>query len=113
MRLAEMAAARHQGVSLTEIAEEFGADHRTAQRMARALEDTFPAVEIPYRRGPPAPLEAARPGLARLQGIRDDELAALEMSIRRAEREGASPDVAARAIFPRRTPSLDPDRPMR
>jgi hypothetical protein len=24
----------------------FDADHRTAQRMARALEDTFPAVEI-------------------------------------------------------------------
>jgi predicted DNA-binding transcriptional regulator YafY len=46
MRLAEMAAARHQGVSLAEIAEELGADHRTAQRMARALEDTFPGIEI-------------------------------------------------------------------
>ena len=43
MRLAEMAAARHSGVSLAEIAEAFAADHRTAQRMARALEDTFPA----------------------------------------------------------------------
>ena len=46
MRLAEMAVARHQGVSLAEIAEAFDADHRTAQRMARALEDTFPGVEI-------------------------------------------------------------------
>ena len=46
MRLAEMAAARQQGVSLAEIAAEFGADRRTAQRMVRALEDTSPGVEI-------------------------------------------------------------------
>jgi predicted DNA-binding transcriptional regulator YafY len=95
MRLAEMAAARHAGVSLAEIADAFDADHRTAQRMARALEDTFPGVEIridPDRR---RRWKLRDPGLARLQGIRDDELAALEMSIRRAEREGATPDVAA------------------
>ena len=99
MRLAEMAAARHQGVSLAEIAEEFRADHRTAQRMARALEDTFPGIEIrtdPDRR---RRWKLRDPGLARLQGVRDDELAALEMSIRRAEREGASPDVAALAAL--------------
>jgi hypothetical protein len=30
VRLAEMAAARHQGVSIAEIAAEFGADYRTA-----------------------------------------------------------------------------------
>ena len=41
LRLAEMAAARHGGVSLAEIAEEFGVDHRTAQRMSRALEEVF------------------------------------------------------------------------
>lgn len=99
MRLAEMAAARHQGVSLAEIAEAFDADHRTAQRMARALEDTFPAVEIrtdPDRR---RRWKLRDPGLARFQGIRDDELAALDMSIRRAEREGATPDAAALAAL--------------
>ena len=95
MRLAEMAAARHQGVSLIEIAENFGADHRTAQRMARALEDAFPAVEIRTDEDRRRRWKLRDPGLARFQGIRDDELAALEMSIRRAEREGAAPDVAA------------------
>jgi predicted DNA-binding transcriptional regulator YafY len=44
MRLADMAAARHQGVSLAEIVQEFGADDRTAQRMGCALEDTFPGI---------------------------------------------------------------------
>jgi predicted DNA-binding transcriptional regulator YafY len=95
MRLAEMAAARHQGVSLAEIAETFGADHRTAQRMARALEDTFPGVEIRTDEQRRRRWKLRDAGLARFQGIRDDELAALEMSIRRAEREGASTDVAA------------------
>ena len=99
MRLAEMAAARHQGVSLAEIAEEFGADHRTAQRMARALEDTFPGVEIRTDEDRRRRWKLRDPGLARFQGVRDDELAALEMSIRRAEREGAAPDVAALAAL--------------
>jgi predicted DNA-binding transcriptional regulator YafY len=87
MRLAEMAAARHQGISLAEIAEEFRADHR----MARALEDTFPAVEIRTDEDRRRRWKLRDPGLARLQGVRDDELAALEMSIRRAEREGRHP----------------------
>jgi hypothetical protein len=67
MRLAEMAAARHQGVSLSEIAEEFGADHRTAQRMARAR-GHLPRHRDPHRRGPPPALEAARPGPRPLPG---------------------------------------------
>ena len=45
LRLAELAAARHGGVSLQDITEEFGVDHSTAQRMTRALEDTFEQVE--------------------------------------------------------------------
>ncbi|HET9069570.1 MAG TPA: WYL domain-containing protein [Amaricoccus sp.] len=95
MRLAEMAAARHSGVSLAEIAAEFGADHRTAQRMVRALEDTFQGVEIRTDEDRRRRWKLRDPGLARFQGIRDDELAALEMSIRRAEREGAALDVTA------------------
>jgi predicted DNA-binding transcriptional regulator YafY len=97
LRLAEMAAARHGGVTLSEIAEAFEADHRTAQRMARALESAFSGVEV--RTGPDRRRrwKLRDPGLARFQGLRDDELAALEMSIRRAEREGATLDVAALA----------------
>ncbi|QUS37215.1 helix-turn-helix transcriptional regulator [Falsirhodobacter algicola] len=41
MRLAQMAAARHSGVTLDEIAEEFGIVHRSAQRMTNALEAIF------------------------------------------------------------------------
>lgn len=95
LRLAEMAAARHGGVTLAEIAEEFSADHRTAQRMTRALEETFTGVEI--RTGPDRRRRwrLREPGLLRMQGLRDAELAALEMSIRRAEHEGAAPDAAA------------------
>src|SRR6188472_3036257 len=99
MRLAEMAAARHSGVSLAEIAAAFQADHRTAQRMVRALEDTFPGVEIRTDEDRRRRWKLRDPGLARFQGVRDDELAALDMSIRRAEREGASPDVAALAAL--------------
>jgi predicted DNA-binding transcriptional regulator YafY len=97
LRLAEMAAARHSGVSLNEIAEEFHADHRTAQRMTRALEVTFPGVEIRTGEDRRRRWKLKDPGLARFQGLRDDELAALEMSLRRAEREGASVDAAALA----------------
>jgi predicted DNA-binding transcriptional regulator YafY len=95
LRLAEMAAAGHGGVTLAEIAEEFAADHRTAQRMTRALEETFTGVEV--RTGPDSRRRwrLREPGLLRMQGLRDAELAALEMSIRRAEREGAEPDAAA------------------
>jgi predicted DNA-binding transcriptional regulator YafY len=63
--------------------------------MARALEDTFPGIEIRTDEDRRRRWKLRDPGLARFQGIRDDELAALEMSIRRAEREGAVPDVAA------------------
>lgn len=97
MRLAEMAGARYGGVSLDEIVETFGVDRRTAQRMTRALEDTFRGVETrsdPDRRKH----WRLRPEEARIvfaQGLRESELTALEMSIRRAGREGATTDAAA------------------
>jgi predicted DNA-binding transcriptional regulator YafY len=93
LRLAEMAAARHSGVSLAEIAAEFDADHRTAQRMTRALEDVFRSVEVNTDGDRRRRWKLRDTSLLRLQGIGDSELAALEMSIRRAEREGASNEV--------------------
>ncbi len=93
LRLAEMAAARHSGVSLAEIAEEFDADHRTAQRMTRALEDVFRGVEVNTDGDRRRRWKLRDTSLLRLQGIGDSELAALEMSIRRAEREGATNEV--------------------
>jgi predicted DNA-binding transcriptional regulator YafY len=91
-----MAAARHMGVSLSEIEQEFGVDRRTAQRMTRALEAAFDEVETltdedrrrRWRlRADPRQLHA--------RGLRDSELAALELAIRRAERDGATHDAAA------------------
>ncbi len=95
LRLAEMAAARHGGVTLAEIAEAFEVDHRTAQRMARALEEVFDRVEIgedPDRR---RRWKLRDPGLAALQGVKESELVALEMSVRAAERDGREGDAEA------------------
>ncbi|WP_248298249.1 YafY family protein [Tabrizicola sp. YIM 78059] len=96
LRLAEMAAARHMGVSLSEIEAEFGVDRRTAQRMTRALEAAFDGVETltddarrRYWR------LRADPRQLHARGLRDSELAALGLAIRRAERDGATHDVAA------------------
>jgi predicted DNA-binding transcriptional regulator YafY len=95
LRLAEMAASRHMGVSLAEIAEEFDADHRTAQRMTRALEDVFQNVEVNTDEDRRRRWKLRDSSLLRLKGVGDSELAALEMSIKRAEREGATHDVKA------------------
>lgn len=95
LRLAELAASRHGGVSLQQITEEFAVDHRTAQRMTKALEDMFDQVEIlvDAERRRHWRLKDSR--LLRLQGLRDSELVALDMGIRRAERDGATHDVKA------------------
>ena len=97
MRLADMAAVRETGICLQDIQTTFGVNHRSAQRMARALEKVFPAISITID-------ETTRrkwwslsgdERLLHLQGIRDDELSALEMSIRRAHRDGAMTEVRA------------------
>lgn len=97
MRLAELATARYQGVSLTEIEAEFGVDRRTAQRMTKALEQMFPRcmtrVDDDRRKRWKIRGDDARLMLA--QGIRDSELAALELAIRRAERDGMVTEVRA------------------
>ncbi|MCC5989614.1 MAG: WYL domain-containing protein [Pararhodobacter sp.] len=95
LRLAEMAAARHSGITLADIAEEFGSDHRTAQRMARALEEVFENVEITTdtERRRHWRLDDSR--LVQMQGLRDRELVALEMGIRRASRDGAENEARA------------------
>lgn len=95
LRLAEMAASRHQGVSLADVMEEFGVNQRTAQRMMRGLEAAFGSVvhSIDDDRRKWWKLQEA--GLLRLQGIRDSELTALDMSIRRARRDGAELDAQA------------------
>jgi len=95
LRLAELAASRHGGVSLQQIAEEFAVDHRTAQRMTRALEDAFDQVEVLVGEDRRRHWRLRDSRLLRLQGLRDSELVALDMGIRRAERDGALHEVKA------------------
>lgn len=97
LKLAEMAAGRHFGVGLAEIVEEFSCDYRTAQRMTRALEHCFSGVEtrIDDEQRKFWTLSTRDIRLVMSQGLRDSELVALEMSIRRAEREGAAHEVEA------------------
>ena len=101
LRLAEMATSRYAGVSLTDIEETFGVDRRTAQRMTKALEDTFPncTSKADDERRKFWKLNAQDARLMLAQGVRESELSALEMSIRRAERDGAGHEVKALATL--------------
>jgi predicted DNA-binding transcriptional regulator YafY len=95
LKLAELAASRHSGISLSDIAIEFGVNMRTAQRMVRALESTFPSVSIKTDSDRRRWWKLRDTTMIGMQGIYDRELVALEMSIRRAEREGALSEVEA------------------
>jgi predicted DNA-binding transcriptional regulator YafY len=95
MRLAEEAAARPGGISLVQIVETFGVTLRTAQRMSRALEEAFPMVQTRTDKERRKWWQLPDSRLLHMQGIRDSELSALEMGIRRAERDGAATEVAA------------------
>lgn len=95
MRLAEEAAARPDGISLVQITEVFGVNLRTAQRMSRALEAAFPMVQTRTDKTRRKWWQLSDSRLLHMQGIRDSELSALEMGIRRAERDGAATEVAA------------------
>ena len=97
LRLAEMATSRHLGVSLTEIEDEFAIDRRTAQRMTKSLEETFPncTTRTDDERRKYWKINFNEAKLMLAQGLRDSELAALEISIVRAERDGASNEVRA------------------
>lgn len=91
LRIADMAMASFDGVSLLDVCQEFGCNHRTAQRMMRSFEAIFPQVDIDEdadrRRRWHMP--RSDPRWLRAQGIRDSELAALDMAAKRAARDGA------------------------
>lgn len=97
LRLAEMATSRHSGVGLGDIEEEFGVDRRTAQRMTRVLEEVFDTctTRIDDERRKYWRLDGNAARLMLAQGIRDSELAALEIALRRAERDSATNEVKA------------------
>ena len=95
LKLAQLAAARHRGVSLPDISQEFGVNLRTAQRMVRAMESIFPSLTFSTDNDRRRWWKLRDTTMIGMQGIYDRELVALEMSIRRAEREGAQSEVEA------------------
>lgn len=97
LRIANMAMASFEGVSLQDVTREFECDHRTAQRMMRAFEGVFPNVDVTEGddRRRRWHLPRHDPRWLQAQGLRDNELAALDMAAERAERDGA-PDDAQR-----------------
>ena len=92
-----MAGSRFRGVCLIDVCDAFGVNQRTAQRMMREFEDTFPwhtcSTDDDRRRW----WKLNDPTLTKLQGIRSSELAALDMAVRRASRDGVDLDVRALA----------------
>ncbi len=89
MRLAEDAASRPGGISLVQIVDTYGVTLRTAQRMSCALERAFPMVQTRTDKERRKWWQLSDSRLLHMQGIRDSELSALNMGIRRAERDGA------------------------
>lgn len=115
LRLADMAAVREGGVSLEEIKQTFGVTHRSAQRMTQALAQAFPSVVVSgsKKSEPKRWSLAGDERLLLLKGIRDDELSALDMGIRRAEREGATTEARALAALRDRLIILHPTSEVR
>lgn len=93
--MAEMANARRHGISLRLIMEEFQVEERTARRMLRKFEDLFGGVETwddtDRRRW------WSLHDVPHIQHrvLRENELAALDLAIRRAERDGAGSEAKA------------------
>jgi predicted DNA-binding transcriptional regulator YafY len=95
LKLARMSASRHRGISVKEVAEEFAVNERTAQRMIYALKEVFPSIAHQTDNERRRWWKLRDTTMIGMQGIYDRELVAIEMSIRRAEREAAQMDADA------------------
>lgn len=93
MRMAEMAGSRHRGICLNDVSEAFGVNNRTAQRMMREFEETFPAYTCSTDDDRRRWWKLSDTTLTRMQGVRASELSALDMAIKRAQHDGAIMDV--------------------
>ena len=95
LKLARLSACRHRGISVKEVAEEFNVNERTAQRMIYALKEVFPSISHQTDSERRRWWKLRDTAMIGMQGIYERELVALEMSIRRAEREGANAEADA------------------
>jgi predicted DNA-binding transcriptional regulator YafY len=95
LKLAGLSASRYGGITVKEVAEEFGVNERTAQRMIYALRDVFPSLAHQTDSERRRHWKLHDTSMLGMQGLYNHELVALEASIRRADREGASMEVDA------------------
>lgn len=87
--------ARHMGLSLKEIAEKLGVSHRTAQRMVRGLEDTFPDIERIEDDGREHRWRLPRKGMLPGAEVTADELADLATAAEDARKAGRGAEAAS------------------
>lgn len=95
LRIAEMAKARYRGVSLRDIMSELSVNERTARRMVRELEDLCPKVLMTEDEERRRWWKLAQVPFIDHRVVHEKELSALDLAIRRAERDGADNEVAA------------------
>ncbi|MBB3877010.1 helix-turn-helix transcriptional regulator [Sphingomonas aquatilis] len=107
VRLAQMAT-RRSGVTLNDIADEFGCSHRTAQRMTEALESAFPQTE--RRIGDDARARWSLPvrAVAPLLTPSPDELASLVAAIAELDQAGMTREAATARRLERKVRALIP-----
>lgn len=117
LQLATMITARHQGMSLDEVRENFKISHRTAQRMMRALELQFPDVEIINDSEGRRRWKLNNSGLRDFLSVTAEELAAVELAAHHLERAGLTPEMKSLrllqdkilSLIPRSKSRLEPD----
>lgn len=103
-----MLATRRSGITIDDIIDEFGCSHRTAQRMAAALQTAFPAVEQAIDEDRRARWTLPTRAVAPLLTPSAEELAALSTSISELERAGMAPEAATMRQLERKVRSLIP-----
>ena len=117
LQLATLASSRRQGVTLDDISETFSVSHRTAQRMARALETQFPDVETHDGDDGRKRWRLARAELRDLITISAEELAAMGLAATHFERTGMTGEAKAlrsledkvMSLIPRTRARIEPD----
>jgi predicted DNA-binding transcriptional regulator YafY len=94
-RMAEMAAARRQGISLRNVMEEFRVEERTARRMLRQFEDLFGGYDTWDDEDRRRWWSLKEVRYIQHRVLKENELAALNLAIRRAMRDGAASEAKA------------------
>lgn len=103
-----MLATRRRGITIDDIVGEFGCSHRTAQRMAVALQSAFPAVEHSIDEDRRARWTLPARAIAPLLSPSAEELVALSASIAELDRAGMAPEAAAMRQLERKVRALIP-----